>query len=508
MNLNYYKIPSTHKINFLARGFLGQGYVLCPDIIKSNFITPLKNVESEKPIYKPWSYKYEFIPIFNNFFNRIKLDNVNNYKTINENNKCPFCDSKIQNKNEMKQIYFIPEINYCFSPFIIHMIKIHDYKPPEKFIEYILSTTDNEYKFLKLGEEVASFFKNFVNYNMNNNFKFIDKNLGNLEQDDDGKNINFYGKPGYKELFLPPTNNRVIQEFNKRLSKEYIDSEIGGSFDIKNIENTENKFYKIKKIIILNRIDNKQLQIDNGRGPTKTYFFHYVNRYKFIYHIHPDYISSGSENIIKRIIRTNILFEFFSYSDILAFFEALKQLDGNVCSSLIFTQEGIYYYMPKLGSNPFNITTEQIKNVCEKISEYFNELNKLYKFYFVHENIDGLFEKNEDYHSIIYHEHLIFKYLKNKLAELDLDLIFYPKEIKEDGSWGYGNIYIPFMPDYKNKLKNLIKNPPPPQGSPPSFVPPPPQGSPPSFVPISPIFFQPPEPKIIQPLIPKMTKGH
>lgn len=464
-DLNYYKISPTHQINLFyynmgqQQFYLDQGYFLCPDIIKSRLITVLPDSNFEKSIYRPWSFKYEFIKYYNVFLNNLKANNPNNFKISNENEKCPLCNYKIQNKNNMNQIYYIPEIHYGFSPFLIHMMKIHDYKPPEKFIEYVMlkvfgSNEFADYKFLKLEQDTMSFFINFDNYNMIENFKFIDKDIGNLKYNNKGT---LFNKPGYKGLFSQPTSNQIIQEFNKSRDKEYIDSEIVGSFDIENTNQGENKFYSVKKVIIVNRINDKEDQIKDGRD-NKTYYFHSddSNKYKIDYHIHPDYISSGSESIKRRIIEGDVLFEIFSQGDIEIFFNRLKNLENPMCSSLIFTQEGIYQYSPDLNLDPNDITQEQINVVYGEIYEHMIYLSQIYKLYLVSQIEDGVYEQNKDYNSIIYHEYMFFEYLRDKLSELGIDFVFYPKELKEDGTWGYGNIYMLIIPEYKEKLKQKL----------------------------------------------------
>lgn len=486
-DLDYYMLTPTHQININQPQFTDQGYFLCPDTIESKFIMFIPTYEFKKPIYKPWSFKYEFIKYYNIYLNSLK-GNMGVYKIQNENKKCPLCSCKIQNKDDINQIYYIPEIHCGFSPFIIHMMKVHDYKPPEKFIEYVLlkvseSSEFNEYKFLKLEQDIMTFFINFDNYNMVENFKFINKDIGNLKYDDIGVAFN---EPGYKNLFLSSTSNQIIQEFNKSLNKKYIDSEIVGSFDIENIKHGKNKFYSVKKIIIVNRINDKEIQLDNGRK-AGTYFFHSEdsNKYKIDYHIHPDYLSSGSKGIKKRLITEGVLFEIFSQPDIEVFFGRLLNLENPMCSSLIFAQEGIYQYSPKLNLNPLDITQDQINITFGEINKYMDYLNNAYKLYFVSKLTDGTYKLNEDYNNIIYHEYMFFEYLKDKLSKIGIDFIFYPKELKEDGTWEYGDIYMPIMPDYKDKLKQSLQfqphiinsslnpfPPPPPNLIPPPFPPP------------------------------------
>ena len=509
-DLNYYKIPYTHQIDIVYYDIVQvdqkhkkyqedirkvQAYLLCPDIIDSRLISLLEDDKFEKSIYRPWSFKYEFINYYNIFLNNIETNNITSYKIFNENEKCPLCNCKIQNKNNMNQIYYIPEIHYVFSPFIIHMMKVHDYKPPEKFIEYVLLKvyeTDADYNFLKLEEDTMSFFINFDNYNMIENFKFIDKDVGNLNYNN---KRTFFERTYYKNLFLQPTSNQIIQEFNTNLGIKYIDSEIVGSFDIENNnQGRRNKFYSVKKVIIVNRINNKEYQVNNGRGD-EIYFFQFddSNKYKIDYHIHPDYISSGPESIKRRIIEKNTLFEIFSQADIEIFFKRLKDLQNPLCSSLIFTQEGIYQYSPDLDLNPYDITQEQIEKVFEEINIYIAYLSETYKSYLVFQIEDGIYNQNEDYNSIIYHNCMFFKYLQSKLSEISINFIFYPKELKEDGTWGYGNIYMPIIPEYKKKLiekllpllppLNFNDFSPPPQEPSPNFndFSPPPQEPPPKF---------------------------
>lgn len=134
--------------------------------------------------------------------------------------------------------------------------------------------------------------------------------------------------------------------------------------------------------------------------------------------------------------------KFFLITTLKVFFHRLKNLDNPVCSDLIFTQEGIYQYSPKSDLDPNDITQKQIEDVYGEIDEYMFYLSELYRLYLVPKIEDGIYKQNEDYNSIIYHEHMFFEYLRDKLSEISVDFIFYPKELKEDGTWGYGDIYI------------------------------------------------------------------
>lgn len=462
MDLNYYILPFTHEIKLFddksKKKFIDRGYFVCPDIIESesDLITKLSDSDFEEKTHRPWSFKYEFIKYYKIFLDDLKTNIGNNYKIPNKKSNCPNCGCTILNINHTKLIYYVPEIHCGFSHYMIHMMEKHDYKPPEKFIEYILLKvykSKPDIKFLKLDQDIMSFFINFDNYNMYKNFKFINKTIGTLEYK---KEKPFFRKQNYEDLFLNPKYNRIIQEFNKSLSKEYIDSEINGCFDIENINQIGNKFYSVRKIIINGRENDKDYQIENGKKD-KTYFFSgdESGDYKINYHIHPDYISNGSESIEERMIKGGILLEYFSLADIEVFFSRLKDINNNMCTSLIFTQEGIYQYSPKPELDPDLISDEKIEAIYEEMSKYTDSKTKLkYKDIFIPKTKDGKYEMGEDYHNTIYRDsRIIFNSLQSGLSDLGVDLYFYPKELKEDGTWEYGNIYIPIMPGYKSKLK-------------------------------------------------------
>ena len=143
-NLERYKLSYTHQINL--DGIQTQVYVLCPQIISPDLIPSISGVNPEKSIFKIWSFKYEFMKHFNIYINEIRggIQIVN--KKENQNKICPMCECLMGDEDEMNQVYYVPDVNYCFSPFIIHMMKFHDYKPPKKFIEYILLKLNTNYE--------------------------------------------------------------------------------------------------------------------------------------------------------------------------------------------------------------------------------------------------------------------------------------------------------------------------------------------------------------------------
>lgn len=78
------------------------------------------------------------------------------------------------------------------------------------------------------------------------------------------------------------------------------------------------------------------------------------------------------------------------------------------------------------------------------------ENNKIYKFILFDTLDNGTYVKNDKFHNFIYHDQFYFDYLKKQLKFLNIDLIFYPKEMKSDGIWGYGDIYMPFDNNFKS----------------------------------------------------------
>lgn len=458
-NLDHYKIPHTHQINL--DGQQPQGYVLCPQIISPNLITSIPDVNPEKSIFKIWSFKYEFMKYFNIYINDIRGGNQNVIKKENQNKKCPMCEYLIGDENEMNQIYYVPDVNYCFSPFIIHMMKFHDYKPPKKFIEYTLLRINSDYKYVNFEQDTLLFLKNFVNHNVFMNYKFINKTIGNIQRFI-GNTVKFV-ENNYSNLINYPNivksyNNNisfgVIPEYNYSHDVKYIDSEITGFL---NIDLSGDKFYNIKKISIANRIHDKDYQVQNGNA-NGIYFFHpdSFSQDNVVFHTHPDYISTGNEFIIKRLINGKALFEIFSGADIISFMHGLKNNRSNMSTSIIFTPEGIYQMLPDPNLNPYNITEQQIQQVDGEIAQFMFYISDYFRYSIVDKLEDGKYQKNTEYHNMVYHEDMFFKYIKNKLKSLDIILLFYPKEMKSDGTWGYGDIYLPFDDQYKNRLRQKL----------------------------------------------------
>lgn len=455
-NLDRYKIPYTHQINL--DGIQTQVYVLCPQIISPDLIPSISGVNPEKSIFKIWSFKYEFMKHFNTYINEIRggIQIVN--KKENQNKICPMCECLMGDEDEMNQVYCVLDVNYCFSPFIIHMMKFHDYKPPKKFIEYILLKLNTNYEYINFEQDTLLFFKNFVNHNVFINYKFINKKIGKLRQLQQN-NIQ-YLELGYEHIInnhsvLHPDNNSVsdiIPEYNTYISTEYIETEINGSI---NVDLSADKFYNIKKISIMNRLNDKDYQLKNG-ATNKIYFYHFdiLTKNPVVFHTHPDYISTGNDFIIRRLINQNALFEIFSTSDIKAFIELLKFNNG-VSTSIIFTLEGIYQLLPDSNLNPYTITEQRIEQINNEIDQFTIYICNYFKYSIVDKIGDNKYQKNAEYHNMVYHENMFFNFLKNKLKEINIILLFYPKEIKNDGTWVYGDIYLPFDNQYKINLQQI-----------------------------------------------------
>ena len=445
-NLNYYMMKKTHKLNFNGQDI--QISVICPKIINSPKLTLLEDSEPENMVLKTWSYKYEFIKQLNIFINAIKITDENNKKLLNENNKCPYCDYEFKDEEEKNIFYYIPDVSYCFSPFIIHMIETHDYKPPEKFIEYILLKLNSPFSYLKIKQDTANFFEFFDGPNVLSNYKFIDKTTGTLQYYNSVDKV-IYNQQKYIKLIYSDQKDKeknIIPEFNHSQNKQYINTEIVGSFVI---DNSYDKFFDIKKININNLMNDKNQQIQNGRDGTYFYIHDSADKNKFIYHTHPD-STQESKYIKNRIIKDNVLIEFFSLDDIIVFIYLLRKQKNGMHSSIIFSQEGIYQMMPLPELNLDILTDEKIETVYKEISKFTNETNKRLKYFLFDMLGNGIYVKNDNFHKFIYYNQFYFDYLKKQLNSLNIDLIFYPKELKSDNIWGYGDIYLPF--DNKFKL--------------------------------------------------------
>lgn len=444
-NLNYYMMKKTHNLNFNGQDI--QVSTICSKIISSPKLTLLKDSEPENIILKSWSYKYEFIKQLNIFINTIKLTDENNKKILNKNNICPYCGCELlKDKTEKNLFYYIPDVSYCFSPFIIHMMEIHDYKPPEKFIEYIL--LKSPFSYLKIKQDTAKFFEFFDGPNILSNYKFIDKIIGTLQHNKKDDKLN-YSQQEYKDLIDPDQEDKetyIIPEFNYSQNKQYIETELSGTFII---NNSYDKFFDIKKINVTNLTNDKSRQIFYGRVGTYFYSQDPTDKNKFMYHTHPDN-TQGTKYIEDRIIKGNVLIEIFSLQDIKNFIYLLREPESGMYSSVIFTPEGIYQIMPSSELNPNVLIDEKIEAVYEEIDKFVKENNRKYKFVLFDTLSNRTYVKNDKFHNFIYRDQFYFDYLKKQLKLLGIDLIFYPKEMKGDGTWGYGDIYMPFDNTFKS----------------------------------------------------------
>lgn len=457
---NYY-LPYTHTFYYSNK--LLNCSVICPEILNLDNFTSISDHKIIESKFKPWSFKYEFVKYFNIYINSVKKSR-DIYKIENQQKICFKCGEQIKDEDGLNEIYYVIETSYCFSPFIFHMMKEHNYKPPDQFIEYVLLKANTGYQFLKFDYNVLRFFKNFDNDNIFNNYKFISKKIGTVVYDDSGPK--FKGDT-YKNIVLSQDDKRIIQEYNMSIPSNrdtfdnsqplYVDTEILGNIDI---NYNKDIFFNIKKISIVNKTFDKDIQIKNGENGIYFYSPDVFDKSKFCYHIHPDSVSSSiSEKIKQRIIDGNVAFEYFSDGDFISYVYQLKDLNDSSCSFLLFTPEGIYQAIPETNLDPYKINNEMIKDLFDKeIYPYENLISSTYKYRFVDTMSTGFYtnyKKSKDYHKIIYDNNTIFEHFKTLLKKIHFDLYFYPKELKNDQEWEYGTVYMPFNYDYKEKLKKL-----------------------------------------------------
>lgn len=409
---DHYIIPPTHILSHEGNDY--DIYVLCPNIIKSEKIRRKEDIELEKLVFRKWSYKFEFMNYLKKFFDTINEDE--HIILENQNLRCPFCDIEIK-KFYDNRIYSliinIPTISCYFSPFILHMIFYHDYKPPEKFIEYILQTMNTS--FIKFDANNGNFFKVFDDEEVNHNFKYIEK------KDNPEPTQNFVG-------------------IKENIDKQYVIGEVFGTFEF--VQNF-NKIYDIKKIIL--HRDKKENLYDNKIYNAMTHS--YCNLINF--HTHPNSILT-SKDIEKRVIKGSVSLESPSFQDIRSFINMQLKPDNKIYTDLIFCQNGIYQILPKINFNPYNITEENIEDMEKKYILYLRKkLEIVYsKVFFIKVGEESKKIDNFDYH--MYNEIAHIRCLKSILDMCDIDLIFYPKEINSEGEWVFGDIYIPVDLNHKN----------------------------------------------------------
>lgn len=446
-NLNYYMMKETHQLDIDDKKHI-QVCAICPEIIKSSSFKLLEDSKPGKITLKTWSYKYEFMKRFNIFIDMIKTNTENNEKLINEIDECPYCECKFKDKEEKNLFYYIPGVSYCFSPFINHMMEIHNYKPPEKFIEYILLKINSPFSYLKIKQDTLNFFEFFDGPDILSNYKFINKTIGTYYYNQTQDEIDYINQE-YKKLITSDQTDYIIPELNKSISKQYITTEILGSFVIKN---KYDKFFDINKININNMTNDKDRQINNGiKDDTYYYKPDLTDKNKIIYHTHPNY-TQGTKYIKDRIIKENVLFEIFSLPDVIGFIKLLKEPKNGMNTSIIFTQEGIYQLIPSPSIDLKIITIEKIKSVFNTILKFINEKNKQLKYLLFDILDNGTYVKNNLFHNYIYNNKFYFDYLKKQFELLGIELIFYPKELKCNDIWGYGDIYLPFDNNFKSQL--------------------------------------------------------
>lgn len=282
-------------------------------------------------------------------------------------------------KDNENKIYYNLDNKLCWGSLTYHLMKAHNYEPKNKFIKFILSLSNIYFFKMELNDLIL--FDGLMNSG--------------------GRTKKFK----YSQI---SQNKEIVEK-----KKEYIYSEYSGYLDIQ----CKNKNCKIENI-----------EISNFRRPEPDIYMvnFYSNRLsnkQYIFHTHPPTPNAGS-----RIQTERIVYEFPSFDDINSFID-LKR-DFKIEGELIFAPEGIYV----LTSKDRKKQTPKLK--FKEKREYMNVLNDAYYNY----------HKIDNEHDFYIKPAQDFKYIKaiNKLlANYNIKVLYFPKELSYDYKWIYGKIYLP-----------------------------------------------------------------
>lgn len=345
-----------------------------PKIIKSEKITYNKQIKEIK--YRLWSFRYEFLRYYKTYIQRIKTSLINDVST------CPFCGFE----DKEKKIYYDIENKFCWGSLTYHLMKKHNYEPKNRFIQFILSLSNN--KFFKVEINDLIFFDGLMNSGgRTKKFKY---SLISQQQD----------------------KNKINQETKK---KDYIYSEYSGYLDIQCRKKCQ--------------IEN--IEVSNFRRPEPdiymvNFYSNKLSNRQYIFHTHPPTPNAGS-----RIQTERIVYEFPSFDDIDSFI-GLKR-DFRIEGEIIFAPEGLYVMISR-------DRKKEIPNIKFKEKrEYMNILNEAYYKYLKIDNEHDFYTKPaQDYKFI--------KDINKLLISYNIKVLYFPRELSYDYKWIYGKIYLPINP--------------------------------------------------------------
>ena len=328
---------------------------------------------------KKWLYSEEFI-------NKLKiLENIlkksGKYLKFENEKKCLLCNKSIG--------YGTYKLNkYIWEDNLTHYIEVHNIKPPEEFIDFILFSRYNTT--LKLESRIITEKdKKFIKINRNQ-LLILDALLEH---------------GGYSKKYIDLKNKNIFRY-----------SEHSGLFDF-----NSNKLQKIVVLGNTNRVDKGDDEIFMPNN-IKDMF-----EYEYIFHTHPPTPKPGGR------AEFGVLYELPSIGDILHFIDHFN--DGRISGSVVVCSEGLY-----------NIRQKYLENKKIKIDEdeLFFEYNKISRKI----QTEGLKKygikfTNDKFFSEIAQDIKLINKINNIMNKYDMQIDYIPRTNDGKNNWIIDTIYLP-----------------------------------------------------------------
>lgn len=334
----------------------------------------ITNNKIEQDYNNVWSFRYEFLKYYKSYIHRINTTLKNNVS------KCPFCN---YNTKDNRLYYNIEgKYKFCWSSLLYHLIKEHYYEPKNKFIQFILSLSSNNFFKISVNDMVL-FEGLMLAGGLTKKFKYT------------------------KKIKVKEDNRETIKK-----NKQFTFSEYSGYFDIQ----CSNKICNIENIEISNyRRYSDDIYMVN-------FFFNKLENKKYIFHTHPPTPYPGS-----RIKTDRIVYDFPSPTDIESFIVIRNKF--KIEGELVFAPEGIYIISIYDKKKPLD--QYKFKSMKDYLKVFTNAYNK-------YKDINNV----DDFYNIVAQDYHYIKDLNKVMKNYNLLIYYYPKQ-KINNTWSYGKIYLP-----------------------------------------------------------------
>lgn len=327
-------------------------------------------------INKIWSFQFEFIEKLNEF------QKNNKDKFIIETNdidKCLECNKKFK----YSKIYIYKDFIWINK--LKHYIKYHNYRPPHKFISFILNENiiNNNGYYIKINQNQLQLFDALMTQGGYTK-KFKEKHEVNY------RNTEYLGYLN----FICKKNKKCKLDNIKIINSEYFETNDKSIF-IPSIENSE------------------------------------ASKQSYIFHTHPPTPTPGGR------AKIGIVYEFPSSSDLLNYIY-LYNKHMSIFGSIVVAPEGIYI-IQNISKQKYNY---KINNDLKLLYKTFDNIIKN-ALLDSHDKYHNTFTEDFFYNIISQNREFINNINKN-LKKNNIEIKYYPKQQNKFNNWVYGSIYLDF----------------------------------------------------------------